>query len=395
MLIHEAVLEAARTYPDTVAMVDGEGNETTYAQLRTHVHALAATVAATTPAHSRIAVHSRKTPATVIAMLAVLHAGRTYVPIDPSAPPARRDFILTQARCALMLSDAPAQLDGLATPVLDLTGPVTGNPVGPPAVIDPDQAAYILYTSGSTGQPKGVVITHRNARAFVDWAAATFPLCPGNQVAVHAPLHFDVPVYDVYVGLAAGATVHPIPERVVLFPQALCRFLIERRISHLYAVPSALTALVNRSTVVTEQLPELRQLLYAGEEFQPTPLAALMAAAPKATVSNLYGPIETNVVTCWTLPEPPRPDRRVPLGHGIPGTVVGLLAEDGSLSLSGAGEGRSSCRVTASPRLPGPPGPDRPRHGRPRSGLRATAVLPDRRPRPPRRRRRAAHPRPA
>src|SRR5207302_310685 len=85
-------------------------------------------------------------------------------------------------------------------------------------------------------------------------------LRPDDQVAVHAPLHFDLPVYDLYVGLAAGATLHLVPERVAFFPQALLRFLTERKVSHLYAVPSALTALVNRSTLTDHGAPARRPL---------------------------------------------------------------------------------------------------------------------------------------
>src|SRR5205085_118971 len=187
----------------------------------------------------------------------------------------------------------------------------------------------------STGVPKGVVITHRNASAFVGWAAGAYPLGPGDQVAVHSPLHFDLAVYDVYVGLAAGATLHLVPERVAFFPQALHRFLGERRVSHLYAVPSALTALVTRSTLASEGAPALRRILYAGEEFRAEPLAALMRAVPGATVANLYGPIETNVITSHTLDGPPGDGARVPIGRPVSGAHVVLLRDDASVSETG------------------------------------------------------------
>ncbi|MEU4745381.1 amino acid adenylation domain-containing protein, partial [Actinosynnema sp. NPDC023658] len=278
---------------------------------------------------SRVAVLSAKRPETVLAMLAVLRAGCAYVPVDPSAPEQRQRFVVADSACA-------AAIGG------DLGVPTVTAQDGPTATFPrprPDDEAYVLYTSGSTGTPKGVVITHRNAAAFVDWAARAFPLRPGDRVAVHAPLHFDLPVYDVYVGLGAGAQLHPVPERHALFPQALQRFLAERAITHLYAVPSALTALLRRSTVRSDGLPALRRVLYAGEEFRAAALSELMHALPHTAFANLYGPIETNVVTSHVLDGPPDPAGRVPVGRPVDGALIGLLGADGTASFDGAAEG--------------------------------------------------------
>lgn len=289
-------------------------------------------------------------------MLAVLAAGRSYVPIDPGAPTDRQRFIIADARCKIAVAEPGGPADQLPIPVIhpaeEGDSPGTDGHAASsvpdfgqtPATAgtEPnrtDSEAYVLYTSGSTGTPKGVIITHRNARAFVRWAARAFPVTAGDQLAVHAPLHFDLPVYDIYAGLAGGATLHLVPELVALFPQALYRFLAERSISHLYAVPSALTALVNRSTLCRDGLPALRSLLYAGEEFRPQPLHALMTALPKARIANLYGPIETNVITSWRLVGPPGGDARVPIGYPVTGVQLGLLQEDGRAVLLGAAEG--------------------------------------------------------
>lgn len=335
MTVLDTVLATARRVPDATALVDAGGAATTYGELDTAVHRLAAFLTREAGAGTRVGVLTTRAPGTVVAMLAALRAGCSYVPLDPAAPAERQRFVVADAGCRLVLGTATADL-GVA-----VHDPATVRASSTPdlPVAGQDDEAYVLYTSGSTGRPKGVVITHRNAAAFVGWAARAFPLRPGDQVAVHAPLHFDLPVYDVYVGLGAGATLHLPAERTVLFPQALHRFLADRAISHLYAVPSALVALLTRSTLAADGLPALRRLLYAGEEFRAQPLAALMRAVPHAEFANLYGPIETNVVTSHVVTAPPAPEARVPIGRPVDGVLLGLLDADGAVSFDGPGEG--------------------------------------------------------
>ena len=243
------------------------------------------------------------------------------MPLDPFAPVGRLSFVIRN--CGIRhLVTSDFKLDGVTemaaqtglTCAIGLSAPgelplrtlswedVAAAPETPPAVSLTEQdLAYILYTSGSTGDPKGIMHTHRSGLTFAQWGVDTYELRGDDRLSNHAPLHFDLSTFDFFAGALAGATTVIIPEALTKFPVNLSRLIQNERITVWYSVPYALIQLLLNGAMERHDLSSLRWVLFAGEPFPTKHLRPLMARLPEARFSNLYGPTETNVCTFITL----------------------------------------------------------------------------------------------
>ena len=344
--------ESARRCPDHVAVEDPDRGETiTYRALNELSDTLRDDLIrlGVRPA-DRVAICARKSIAGIISIFAILKAGATYVPVAADAPDDRNAHIFSECSVKALLADGDvlrrlrngprghtlgaaqdsAALSAYGSESALVTVREDGNPsVARPAA--PDDLAYILYTSGSTGKPKGVMHSHTSALSFVDWCSETFEPTRDDRLSSHAPFHFDLSIFDIYVAIKHGATLVLINEEAGKLATALADLIAEQRISIWYSTPSVLRLLVEYGRLKRHDYACLRLVLFAGEVFPDRHLRALLDRWPDRRYFNLYGPTETNVCTFFEIPPRDSRDRTdlTSIGKACSGTMTRVVSEDG------------------------------------------------------------------
>ncbi len=283
-----------------------------------------------------------------IAIYGIMKAGGAYVPLDPFAPESRIGYVIKDCGIHHLITNR-AKINSLTTifndgTYLDHIIGIESNPMLPANCISWEEVfsqgesrptihlteqdlAYILYTSGSTGVPKGIMHTHRSGLSFAEWGVATYDVRSEDRLSNHAPLHFDLSTFDFFSSSIAGATTVIIPEAYTKFPANMSRFIEEEKITVWYSVPFALIQMMQHGKVETRDLSCLRWVLFAGEVFPTKHLRNLMSLLPNVRFSNLYGPTETNVCTYYHVAEVPEDnDETIPIG--IPCANVEELVVD-------------------------------------------------------------------
>ncbi|MFC8006988.1 non-ribosomal peptide synthetase [Streptomyces olivaceus] len=352
----DLVARSVAEFGDRVAVTDETGRRITYAELDEAATRLALVLAAAgVRPEDRVGVYRRRGVNFVVSVLAVLRAGAAYVAVDDRYPDARRDLMLTAARCRLAVVDPDwtDRLDG----VCETLGWSSEEPAhlveAELPEPSPDNAACVLFTSGSTGTPKGVVLEHRNVAAFAVNPALP-RLLPADRVAQIANVSFDAVHFEMWGALGVGAELVVMPSLPDLVQSDLRRELRRRRITAMLAPTMAFNHIISEDP---DAFGGVRVLHTGGDVVRPSACRDLLAAGFDGTLCNLYGPTEAaTAVTVHEITEVTDEAVSVPIGSAVAGASLYVLddllepvpaGQPGELHIGGTGVTRGYLRDPA------------------------------------------------
>jgi amino acid adenylation domain-containing protein len=360
-LLQHGFLEQAEQRPDASAIA-WKGERLSYGELASASHRIAQLLHGLGCRRGdRVVLLLPKSPLAISAMLGTLSADCAYTPVDLKNPAARVAQILTVLDARVLLACRAAEklvkalvAEGGLPPsvrIAWLDGEPDGLPahataadlarcegVALPTANGEGDLAHILFTSGSTGVPKGVMITHANVIHFIRWAIDHFGIQPGDRCSGHSPLHFDLSTFDTYGSLWAGAELHPVAPEMNLLPHKLAKFIRDAELTQWFSVPSALNHMAKAEAVGEYDFPSLRRLLWCGEAWHAAGLAHWMRRLPHVRFTNLYGPTEATIASSfYDVPQLPE-DETKPVPIGQPCAGEDLLVLDDALRPAAVGE---------------------------------------------------------
>ncbi|GAO92945.1 amino acid adenylation domain-containing protein [Pseudomonas syringae] len=275
-------------------------------------------------------------------IFSVLKADCAYVPLDCKSPEGRllsiiqsckAKFIIVNERSASLAERIFSAIPTLK--IINISEFVSDTTFVFSASLNISvDLAYVLFTSGSTGTPKGVMISHQAIIDYIGWCTETYNITAIDHVSNHAPLYFDNSTFDIYTSMAAGATLHLVPEEFNVMLPRLIDWIEDNRISIFFCVPSILTLMLQTGRLHTERFVELKHLICAGEVLPTTTAKKILDLFPHLQLTNMYGPTEITVDCTYHVVREAdvTSSTSIPIGKPRRNMQLMVLTDDGAVT---------------------------------------------------------------
>ncbi|EKQ50223.1 MULTISPECIES: amino acid adenylation domain-containing protein [unclassified Clostridium] len=332
--------KSEQAFPDKIAFSDNK-YELTYHELAEEARSIGSFLIEKIGTRRAVVVYMEKGARNIAAFMGAAYAGCFYVTLDAQMPMERINIILKTLQPAAVIYDENTEkfLSLMETGCIKV--PYDEICMLPKdteklqsvrrKMIDTDPL-YILFTSGSTGIPKGVIVCHRSVIDYADWVVKTFNLNESTVFGNQTPFYFSMSVLDIFATIRSGATLHIIPKMLFSFPIKLLEYVREKEINTIYWVPSALSIVANLGALDVVKLPNLKKILFAGETMPTKQLNTWRKHVPDAIYANLFGPTEiTDIGIYYIVDREFNDDEPIPIGIPCDNVDALVVDENGKL----------------------------------------------------------------